>query len=97
MPDYREFEWRVGRSVGRTVYAQIGAVADKRDHLIGLFDTKFLAAEAVYAHNLLRAVRKANARRLTPSEEQLAVGRRHIAAQAEAEGAEVVRKMEGST
>jgi hypothetical protein len=35
--------WRVGRSVGRTVYAQIGDEPSKQDVLIGLMDTPELA------------------------------------------------------
>ena len=86
MPDYRQFEWRVGRKVCRTLYAQIGPGPDDADHLIGVLDTRALAEEVAYAHNLLRAVRKASARKLTPAEEQEAVARRHLALQARAEG-----------
>ena len=53
MPDYRTFPWRVGRSVGRTVYAVTGPEATKTDVLIGLMDSRALAAEVVDAHNLL--------------------------------------------
>jgi len=40
--------WRVGRSVGRTVYA----VLEAGDVLVGLFDSRELAEAAVAAHNL---------------------------------------------
>lgn len=43
--------WRVGRKVGRTVYAQVGEEPGDDDLLIGLFDTEELAAAAVQAHN----------------------------------------------
>ena len=53
MADYREFPWRVGRSVGRTVYAAVGPEASKADILIGMMDSRALAIEVVDAHNLL--------------------------------------------
>jgi len=43
--------WRVGRKVGRTVYAQIGDEPNDNDFLIGVFDTRELATEAVLTHN----------------------------------------------
>lgn len=51
MPAYQDFPWRVGRSVGRTVYAVTGPAASKADVLIGVMDTPFLAEEAVDCHN----------------------------------------------
>lgn len=42
--------WRTGRRVGRTVYAVTGG-ADHDDLLIGLMDTRALAARAVADHN----------------------------------------------
>lgn len=51
MPTYQDFPWRVGRSVGRTIYAIRGPVATKSDVLIGVMDTPHLAAEAVACHN----------------------------------------------
>ncbi len=51
MPAYQDFQWRVGRSVGRTIYAVTGPEATKSDILIGMMDTRALAAEAVEAHN----------------------------------------------
>jgi hypothetical protein len=40
--------WRVGRRVGRTIYAVTGTGDDV---LIGVMDTRELAAAAVAAHN----------------------------------------------
>lgn len=51
MPAYQDFPWRVGRSVGRTIYAATGPEATKTDVLIGIMDTRDLATEAVEAHN----------------------------------------------
>lgn len=84
--DYRQCEWRVGRSVGRTIYAIIGP---DRDVLIGVLDSKFLAEAAVYAHNILHRVRQATAKRLTAEEEQDRVAKLHLSLQASAEGAAV--------
>jgi hypothetical protein len=39
--------WRVGRKVGRTIYAQLGASASDGDQLIGVMDTPELAALVV--------------------------------------------------
>lgn len=44
-------KWRVGRKVGRTVYAQVGNNPTNKDVLIGVFDTKELANQAVKDHN----------------------------------------------
>lgn len=46
--------WRVGRSVGRTVYEQVGPEPSKQDVLIGVMDTRALATEAVAAVNAQR-------------------------------------------
>lgn len=43
--------WRVGRSVGRTVYRQLGDDPAKGDQLIGTMDTPELAARVVDAVN----------------------------------------------
>jgi hypothetical protein len=51
--DYSKLIWRVGRKVGRTVYAQIGDQPSDNDVLIGVFDTRELALEAVTSHNKL--------------------------------------------
>jgi hypothetical protein len=46
--------WRVGRSVGRTVYRQAGPEASKDDVLIGVMDTPELAKQVVDAVNAMR-------------------------------------------
>lgn len=43
--------WRVGRTVGRTIYAMVGAAPSEDDVLIGMMDTAELAGEACVAHN----------------------------------------------
>jgi hypothetical protein len=43
--------WRVGRSLGRTVYQQIGAEPSKDDVLLGLMETRELAEQVVSAVN----------------------------------------------
>ena len=50
--DYSQVPWRVGRSVGRTIYAVVDPDADKQV-LIGMMDTRELAADAVESHNFL--------------------------------------------
>ena len=45
--------WRVGRRVGRTIYAQIGAEPSDDDALVGVMDTPALARAAVEGHNRL--------------------------------------------
>jgi hypothetical protein len=42
--------WRVGRKVGRTIYAVTGTGDDV---LVGLMDTRALAARAVADHNAM--------------------------------------------
>lgn len=44
-------EWRVGRRVGRTVYAMYGEKPSDDDPLIGMMDTPELAQAVVAAHN----------------------------------------------
>lgn len=51
MPSYQDFPWRVGRKVGRTVYAVVSRTASDNDILIGVMDTAHLAREAVDCHN----------------------------------------------
>lgn len=51
MPAYQDFPWRVGRKVGRTVYAVVSRSAGDNDVLIGVMDTPHLAREAVACHN----------------------------------------------
>jgi hypothetical protein len=50
--DFTKCIWRIGRKVGRTVYAQISDDPADDDVLIGMFDTTELAKAAVIAHNL---------------------------------------------
>jgi hypothetical protein len=54
--DLAAVTWRVGGSVGRTIYAVTGAgghehARDDEAVLIGMMDTPELAAEACEAHN----------------------------------------------
>ncbi len=51
MPDLTLLPWRVGRKVGRTIYAVVSDNPSDDDWLIGMMDTRELAAEAVSAHN----------------------------------------------
>lgn len=53
--DCAKARWRIGRSVGRTIYAMHGPVSSDDDTLIGLMDTPALAKAAVEGHNLLIA------------------------------------------
>lgn len=46
-------KWRVGRSVGRTIYRQVGDEPAKKDQLIGVMDTPELAQLVVDAVNAL--------------------------------------------
>lgn len=46
-----EAKWRVGRKVGRTLYAMLYDEDSDSDVLIGMMDTPQLAEEAVRAHN----------------------------------------------
>lgn len=46
-----EQPWRVGRKVGRTIYAQQGDEPSEDDPLIGVMDTEWLAEIACRAHN----------------------------------------------
>lgn len=49
--DKGRLPWRVGRSVGRTIYQQIGPEPSKEDVLIGIMDTPELAYRVVRAIN----------------------------------------------
>lgn len=52
MSDWRGWaRWRVGRRVGRTIYAMHGERPHDADELIGVLDTPELARAAVRAHN----------------------------------------------
>ncbi len=54
--------WRTGRKLGRTIYAQLGALPGDDDPLIGVMDTPALADEAALAHNAqLRSVQESSA------------------------------------
>lgn len=46
--------WRVGRSLGRTVYAQVDDKPGKGDVLLGMMETEFLAQHVVDMHNSTR-------------------------------------------
>lgn len=43
--------WRVGRKVGRTIYALVGGEPSDEDELIGVMDSRAVASAAVEAHN----------------------------------------------
>lgn len=43
--------WRVGRSLGRTIYRQVGDEASKQDEFVGIMDTRELALQVVEALN----------------------------------------------
>ena len=49
---YLRMPWRVGRKVGRTIYAQGTSEPRDDDLLIGLMDSVALAKHVVEAHNL---------------------------------------------
>lgn len=51
MPDVRHLPWRVGRSLGRTIYAQVGDEPSKDDILLGMMDDMSVAALIVEHHN----------------------------------------------
>lgn len=51
--DPRDLYWRVGRSLGRTIYAQVEAVPGPHDELLGMLDTLELAEECVRNHNAI--------------------------------------------
>jgi hypothetical protein len=50
-PDTINRRWRVGRSLGRTIYLQAGDHPTKRDILLGLMETRELAMYIVTLHN----------------------------------------------
>lgn len=50
-PDLLSLPWRVGRHLGRTIYAQLGAEPSDDDVLIGMMDSRELAEAACLAHN----------------------------------------------
>lgn len=54
----RDLGWRVGRKVGRTIYAAYTDEPSDADVLIGLMDSRELAERAVYAHNTLLSLER---------------------------------------
>jgi hypothetical protein len=50
--------WRVGRSLGRSVYARVGDDLDG-DVFVGLMETRALAAQVVADHNAVITATKA--------------------------------------
>lgn len=52
MANALDIPWRVGRHVGRTIYAQYGVQPSETDPLIGVMDDPALAEEVVEAHNI---------------------------------------------
>lgn len=49
--EYLKARWRVGRKLGRTIYAMESSEPTDADHLIGVMDTPALARAAVEGHN----------------------------------------------
>lgn len=47
----RDHPWRVGRKLGRTLYAQLGPDPGEGDLLLGMLDDAELAAYIVELHN----------------------------------------------
>lgn len=45
------YPWRVGRKLGRTIYAQAGPEPSDDDELLGLMETEAIAEEVVRLHN----------------------------------------------
>ncbi len=50
-PDARSLPWRVGRHLGRTLYAQVGPAPSDQDILLGLLDDREHAEHAVALRN----------------------------------------------
>ena len=50
--------WRVGRTLGRTMYIQKGKWASKEDEFVGIMDTPELAQQVVSAMNMLQEISK---------------------------------------
>lgn len=61
IPDPENCFWRVGHSVGRTLYAirELPLRDEKGDVLIGMMDSRALASAAVEAHNRDLMIRNA--------------------------------------
>lgn len=49
--DIVSMRWRIGRSVGKNIYAMVGAEPSKADIDIGRMDSECVAANAVLCHN----------------------------------------------
>jgi hypothetical protein len=43
--------WRVGRHLGRTLYAVVGDEPSRADIVLGMVDTEAIAAAIVHEHN----------------------------------------------
>lgn len=52
-PDWTGRPWRIGRKVGRTLYAQLGEEPSDDDPLIGVMDYEWLATRVVSVHNFV--------------------------------------------
>lgn len=50
------YPWRVGRKLGRTIYAQEGDAPSDEDPLLGIMDTADLAAMVVDAVNYTKTI-----------------------------------------
>jgi hypothetical protein len=48
-------KWRTGRTIGRTIYRQVGDQASKKDQFVGVMDTVELADLVVAALNAYEA------------------------------------------
>lgn len=48
---WRVVPWRVGRSLGRTIYRMVGTEPSKDDQILGMMDTREVAAHIVDLHN----------------------------------------------
>lgn len=46
-----ELPWRVGRKLGRTIYAIVGETPSEDDLLLGVFDEESVAQHIVDIHN----------------------------------------------
>lgn len=44
-------KWRIGRTLGRTIYAEIGPDPSKQDFFLGIFDSKEVASYLVRMQN----------------------------------------------
>ena len=49
--EWERLPWRIGRTLGRSVYVQVGAEPSKDDYLLGLMETVDLAVRVVDLHN----------------------------------------------